>query len=273
VSVTAPLADVGLREPPPAPDRPPGWAVAPPDFVGVGMQRCGTTRWFDLIVSHPAVQAPHATRKELHYFDRFHDGGFTDAEARRYREYFPRPQGAITGEWTPLYASAPWVPPLLARSAPDARLLVLLRDPVERYRSAMARHARVAAARGEALNAMAPFDALARSLYHQAMLGLLRHFDRSRVLVLQYERCVADPRGELARTLAFLGLEPAPAGEEPDFDARPNEQPHKPELADDAVAAITDSLRDDVAALAEAFPEIDLRLWPRFASAGPTGPR
>jgi hypothetical protein len=53
------------------PVAPSGWTVAPPDFVGVGAQKAGTTWWYTLLSSHPGVHAPPGRRKELHYFDRF----------------------------------------------------------------------------------------------------------------------------------------------------------------------------------------------------------
>jgi len=259
----APLgADGGLDMPPALPACPAGWRTGPPDFIGVGIQRCGTTRWFDLISAHP--QVIRATRrKELHYFDRFYDGGCTPAELTRYHQYFPRSDGHKTGEWTPLYASAPWIPPLLAAAAPDARLLVLLRDPVERYLSGLQVDISVARKRGAPLSRYAPLEQFVRGLYHAQLAGLLRHFDRSRVLVLQYERCTREPRAELRRTFEFLGLQDTEFA--PELDAHPEYQPEKPALDAAARDAYVQSYRDDVLALIEAFPEIDVRLWPNFA--------
>jgi hypothetical protein len=254
----------GIRQPPPAPSCPPNMRVGPPDFVGVGAQRCGTTRWFDLLAAHPNVSVPPGLRKELHFFDRFHAGGFADADADVYHEHFPRPEGSLTGEWTPLYMAAVWVPAMLAAAAPTARLLVLLRDPVERYISAMRHHARMAELGGVALSALAPFDAYARGLYGAQLIRLLAHFDRAQVLVQQYERCVLDTLGELRRTYHFLGL-PDPGEPPAGLDAHPNRQPGEPELRLDARAALIDAYAEDVTALARNFPEIDLALWPNFA--------
>jgi Sulfotransferase family len=253
----------GIRSPPPPPRCPAGWRAGPPDFVGVGAQRCGTTRWFDLVTGHPNVLAPPGTRKELHYFDRFHAGGFTAVDQAAYREYFPRPDGQVIGEWTPLYLAAPWVPRMLAAAAPDALLLVLVRDPVERYLSGLQRHQRMALAAGEPLSAMAPLEAFARGLYGGQLARLLGYFDRSRVLVQQYERCTRDPLVELGRTYRFLGL---PVSEiEPNLDAHPNRQLEKPELHCDARRALIEAYTEDVARLIGAFPEIDVGLWPNFA--------
>jgi hypothetical protein len=258
----APATDGGIDMPPPPPACPPGWRTGPPDFIGVGVQRCGTTRWFDLISAHPEVIRA-ARRKELHYFYRFYAGGCTLAELARYHEYFPRGAGHKTGEWTPVYSSAPWIPRLLAAAAPDARLLVLLRDPVERYLSGLQVDITVAERRGAPLSRYAPLEQFVRGLYHAQLAGLLRHFERSQVLVLQYERCTLEPRSELRRTFEFLGLEDTEFA--PELDAHPTHQPEKPELDADTRSAYVQSYRDDVLSLIESFPEIDVRLWPNFA--------
>jgi Sulfotransferase domain len=261
--------DGGIDTPPPPPPCPTGWRTGPPDFVGVGVQRCGSTRWFALIRTHPEVD--HANRaKELHYFDRFYAGGFTHADAVVYHQYFPRRSGNKTGEWTPLYASAPWIPRLLATAAPHAQLLVLLRDPVERYLSALELNTRVAGRRGVPLSRYAPLEAFLRGLYHEQLSTLLNYFERSRVLVLQYERCTQDPRSELRRTYGFLGLNDTEFV--PPLDAHPKRQPEKPGLDAGTRSAFVEAYRNDVLSLIEAFPEIDVTLWPNFAHLAKRSP-
>jgi len=258
-----PLTCQGVRTPPPPPAAPAGWHVGPPDFVGVGAQRSGTTRWFDLIVAHPEVVAPPATRKELHFFDRFHSSPFTAEDAQVYGKYFPRPPGLLTGEWSPSYLPSPWVPAMLAEAAPGARVLVLLRDPVERYISALARHHRVARASGQPLSAMAPLDAFARGLYHSQLRRLRKRFARSQMLILQYERTTAETRSELRRTYEFLGL--GDPGFLPDLSAHPNRQVQKPDLPPEVRRALVDAYAEEVALLVRDYPEVDVGLWPNFA--------
>jgi hypothetical protein len=260
-----------VRQPAPPPSCPPGWVTGPPDFVGVGAQRCGTTRWFRLIASHPEV-ASLPEDKELHFFDRFYAGGFSDEEVARYREYFPRDGRRKTGEWTPLYGSSAWVPKLLARAAPGTRLLVLLRDPVERFSSALQHNARLSHEQGMPLNRLAPVEAFRRGFYHAEIGMLLPYFDPSQILVLQYERCAREPLEQLRRTFEFIGL--ADTGFAPaELDANPNPQPSKPKLDAEARDSYVRAYRDDVEALAAAFPEIDLALWPNFADLAGCRPR
>jgi Sulfotransferase domain len=260
--LTLQRSDGGMPVPRPPLPCPPGARTGPPDFVGIGGQRCGTTRWFRLIASHPEVSVPPLA-KELHYFDRFYEGGFTAADAKRYGEYFPRREGQRAGEWTPLYASAPWIPGLLARAAPRAKLLMLVRDPVERFASGLQHNARQAREQGMALSRLAPVEAFARGLYHAQVEAVLAHFDRSQLLVLQYERCARDPLSQLRRTFEFLGV--GDGFVPPELDARPNSQLSKPRLDPEVRDSYVRAYREDVVALASAFPQIDLGLWPNFA--------
>jgi hypothetical protein len=261
--LTLQKAEGGIPVPAAPPPCPPGSRTGPPDFVGIGGQRCGTTRWFRLIASHPEVSVPPLA-KELHYFDRFYEGGFEEDDARLYHEYFPRREGQKAGEWTPLYASAPWIPKLLARAAPDARLLMLVRDPVERLVSGLQHNARPSREHGLPLNRLAPVEAFARGLYHLQLEGVFAYFDRSRVLVQQYERCVRDPVGELRRTFEFIGLEDV-GFLPPELEASIGAQSSKAELDPETRDSYARAYREDVVALARAFPQIDLRLWPSFA--------
>jgi hypothetical protein len=260
--VTLHRSDGGINPPQPPPSCPPGWRTGPPDFVGVGVQRCGTTRWIRLIAAHPEVIWPPSA-KELHYFDRFYLGGWAEREIAGYHQYFPRDGKRKVGEWTPLYMSAPWVPALLSQAAPRVRLLVLLRDPVERYLSGLQHDAGAAREQGASLSRLSPLDAFARGLYHAQLSSLLAHFERSQILVLQYERCAREPLVELRKTFEFLEL--SDVDFVPDLTIAPNRQASKPKLDSQAKQAYVRAYRDDVLALVEAFPEIDLELWPNFS--------
>ena len=197
-----------LPQPPVAPD---GWSAAPPDYIGVGTARSGTTWWDSLVSAHPQVSRLDGTPKEVHFFDGLWHGELSDADVSRYHAFFARPEGHLSGEWTPGYMLDVWTPRLLQRAAPDARLLVLLRDPVERFRSGRTlaeNRFTVGSTARAAANA-----AFNRGIYADQLQRLFSVFPREQVLVLQYERCVADPAAELRRTYEFIGLEPEmPAG-------------------------------------------------------------
>jgi hypothetical protein len=248
--------------PPAVPD---GWTTGPPDFVGVGAQRAGTSWWFDLIAQHPSV-ASDAT-KELHYFDRFCFTPFSERDIHEYRRFFPRPASGITGEWTPRYMHDFWTPRLLARAAPEAKILVLLRDPIERYRSGFTLVASTMRKRDPFTIPLRANDQLHRSLYFEQLTRLLEHFDRSQLLVLQYERCLGDPASQLRRTYEFLALDPPDHVPESIHDRIGRPRPSA-ELSEKLMRTLKDRLADDVSGLARTFGEIDLALWPNFRDWG-----
>ena len=103
-----------------------------PDFIIIGAQKCGTTALYVLLTNHPSVKP--AGVRELHFFDlpeRFAKG------PEWYRRCFPTPQWkngrrSITGEKTPYYLFHPHVPERMAEVVPRVRLMVLLRNPVDR---------------------------------------------------------------------------------------------------------------------------------------------
>jgi hypothetical protein len=236
-----------------------GEATGPPGFVGIGAQKAGTTWWFGLIASHPDVAHRDDIHKERHFFDRFATRSFGPVERAQYHAWFPRPEGKMTGEWTPDYLHLDWVPPLLAETAPEARLLVLLRDPVERFRSGLAHHRHH---RG-ALTAGVYTDALVRGFYDRALAQWTRHFPPEQILVLQYERCVQNPLAELERTYRFLDLSPFTPDE---VQERVNRSKTQLALPEDARRRLRELYEPDVSALAASRSEVEPGLWPNFSN-------
>jgi hypothetical protein len=256
-----------LPRPKPPPEVPPGWRVGPPDFVGVGTQRSGTTWWWSVLVGHPEVAhdrtihragginaVGHTAGKELHFFDRF--AAVRDIAPADYHRYFPRPAGSIVGEWTPRYMYDFWTAPMLHQVAPETKLLVMLRDPVQRFLSGLARW-------GPQPDPVLYPDQFHRGLYGQQLQHLLTYFDRSQVLVLQYERCLADPATEATRTFEFLGVEPDRWQPGDSATRRVGiVSPDKPSLGERTLAAIGDAYQSDLRCLLRQCPDLDTALWP-----------
>jgi hypothetical protein len=233
--------------------------------VGVGAQKCGTSWWNALIHAHPDVHRSGRQPKELHFFDDAWERGWGAADAARYAAYFPRPDGGFAGEWTPGYLIDFWTPALIARAAPGTRVLVLLRDPLERFRSGLT-HSDDATS--TALSHRDAAGAFQRGLYAQQLRRLFDAFPREQVLLLQYERCRADPAGELARTFRFIGLpdatlDPAVFGREVNPTTSRKVEPSR-ELRD----ALVTAYGIDLEALRILAPELDLSLWPTARAAG-----
>ena len=257
----------GPRQPgPPAPPAvPDGWHVGPPHYVGVGAQKAGTSWWNRLIGAHPDVVSAGGRPKELHFFDRAWETPFGEEDADRYRRYFPVPEGSVAGEWTPGYLIDFWTPELIARAAPEARILVLLRDPIDRFRSGLTHQ--LATSRVP-LGHRDIQGAFQRSLYAPQLRRVLAAFPAEQVWVGQYEACRADAARELARTYAFLGLAPH------ELDAQTFRGEVNPTTREKFApgprlhASLLEGYADDMAQLAELLPELDLSLWPSARESG-----
>ncbi len=266
------LVRSGRRSPPKPenqpPQLPPGWRIDPPDFVGVGSARSGTTWWDELIHAHPDVVRVPGVPKEVHFFDRFWEGAFDGADADRYHRFFPRPSGKRAGEWTPGYALDFWTPPLLRRTAPDAKLLLLVRDPVERFRSGLTlTENRMTLDWKQRASANGGFQ---RGVYADQLLRLWAAFPREQVLVLQFEQCVRDPSAQLRRTFAFLRLDQA-AADDIDIERRVNEtKVRKVPMSDWQRRLLVERYAPENARLAALVPELDLSLWQSSLGGRPT---
>jgi hypothetical protein len=236
----------------------PGERTGPPDFVGIGVQKAGTSWWYELIADHPGVTARADLHKERQYLSHMADRPFGPAEVATYAAWFPRRQGTITGEWTPDYLSFAWVPPLLQAAAPAAKLLVLLRDPVERFLSGLSYRL----AQGAEPTGATVADAVRQGFYARWLGRYLDYFPTEQLLVLQYEACAADPGSQLAATYHFLGL-----GDHVPVDLhRPvNPSGEKVALDPEARRRLVDLYEPDVEALTRLVPSLDRSRWPNFA--------
>jgi hypothetical protein len=208
-----------------------------PDFVILGAMKAGTSSLFAYLGEHPRVMAPPG--KEIHFFDLAYRRG-----PDWYRRHFPRRAevaaaerrlgaSVAIGEATPYYLFHPLAAGRIHGLLPDARLIVLLRDPVARafshYRHMIqhgreslsfadalaAEEARLRAAEA-ALHGGDPAGAAAhryhsyraRGLYLEQLLRYRAVYPAQQILVLRSEDMFADPQAALDAALAFLGLDP-----------------------------------------------------------------
>jgi hypothetical protein len=233
--------------------------------VGVGAQKAGTSWWNAVIHRHPAVHRAGGQPKELHFFDQSWEESFGDADIERYWRYFPRPPGGVAGEWTPGYLIDFWTPELLARAAPGARILVLLRDPVERFRSGLSHQLATSRAPLTHRDIQGAFQ---RGLYAPQLQRVLDAFPADQVFVGQYEACRDDPVAEAARTFAFLRLDTATL----DADVLRVEVNPTTGRKFEPSAALRRSLLDgyapDMERLGRMLPALDLSLWPSAREVG-----
>jgi hypothetical protein len=222
-----------------------------PEVVIVGAQRSGTTTLFRLLSDHPQVVRPTAS-KGMAYFDLNYDRG-----PRWYRGQFPlkltaswrsRGRRRVTFESSGYYMFHPLAAERIAAELPDAKVIVMLRNPVDRAYSAH-RHelrrgfeteefeaavelepSRIA---GEADRIRA--DPLYRSFEHQhhAYLGrgeyaaqiirLHEALGRERTYVVDADEFFRDQAAEFAKLVSWLGLEEPPPRPDEAWNAQPRE--------------------------------------------------
>lgn len=212
-----------------------------PDFIIIGAQRGGTTSLYNYLAEHPGIGA--ASIKEVHFFDSPH---FQQGLAW-YRAHFPtvaekfyaeRLQKVkfITGEASPYYLFYPHAPARIARTLPGVKLIVMLRNPVDRayshYYHERAGGAEQISSFEEAIDCEEErlagvaekmrederyysfnhrhFSYLARGMYVDQLRSWMSLFSREQMLIIKSEDFYKDPAAIFKQCLAFLGLESLP---------------------------------------------------------------
>lgn len=187
-----------------------------PDFLIIGAQRAGTTSLYFYLAQHAMVAS--AIKKEIHYFDASYDRG-----PSWYRAHFPLSSSlqeatshprAITGEATPHYLFDPSAPERAASLLPQARLIALLRNPVERAHSHWRHTVRAGyeplafeeAIRQEEARDDPHYAYLARGMYASQLERWMKYFDPEQFLVLRSEDLFAEPQAILDQLAVFVGI-------------------------------------------------------------------
>lgn len=249
-----------------------------PTYFVVGVKRSGTTSLDEYVVDHPLVLRG-LVEKGSRYYDVNYDKGpawfrthlplVSDVD-RQERRLGARP---IFGESSPYYCFHPDAPARIAADVPDARLLLLLRDPVQRAWS----HYRYEVARGfetlEADEALAQeeqrladpdprarayahrhFSYAGRSRYAEQLRRLHTHFSPEQVLVLRSETLFERPTETMDRVFDHLGLPPHRQTEH-----RAHKALQAQPVPESFRALLTAAVADDLAALPAEAPGVS---WP-----------
>ena len=202
-----------------------------PDFIIVGAQKAGTTSLHAYLVQHPEITGPYV--KEVHYFDGGLNPQFDSfAEGENwYRAHFPfkRDVRGLAFEASPLYLFNPLCAERIYNRAPTAKIIIMLRDPIERALSQYFHNARYGlddvdletalATEEERLapalraqdyksKAFINYSYKARGCYAEQIARYFEFFPKEQILILESERFFADPSTTLRRTCEFVGVNP-----------------------------------------------------------------
>src|SRR5215208_27541 len=200
-----------------------------PDFLILGAQKAGTTALYAYLRRHPKITGP--SWKEVSYFDRHYSRG-----PSWYRGNFPnflRTRGELVGEASPSYLFHPLAPQRVKELLPEARLVALVRNPVDRalshynhevalgrepfsFEDALATEEERLEGEEERLRADPSYFSSewwshtykARGRYAEQLERWLAVFPREQLLVLPSDDLGSDPARAHAQVLEFLGAPP-----------------------------------------------------------------
>jgi hypothetical protein len=199
-----------------------------PDFIIAGTQKGGTTSLHGYLSQHPQVLS--SSVKEVHYFDWNYQRGLN-----WYRRHFPMAaegaNGTICGESSPFYMFCPHSPRRIAELVPTVKIIVLLRNPVDRayshfhHNQSLQREplpfeeaikAEAERTEGERKRMLADenyqslqyqqYSYLERGIYVEQLTRLWEHFPRQNTLILQSEEFFRNTPGMFDRVLSFLEI-------------------------------------------------------------------
>jgi hypothetical protein len=227
--------------------RSPGHGRLLPDYLIIGVAKGGTTTLAAWLNDHPFV-AP-AAQKEVHYFDYQYalgeDWYRSNFPTQRARDHFTSRHGRpfLTGEASPSYISHRWAPERIADALPDVKLIVALRNPVDRAYSQfqMSRRAgeeplesfeaavnaegarlqpeldRSEADPGYYSGRLGAWSYLLRSRYAEQLERWYRLFPSDRFHFVKTEDLAVAPGSTLESLATFLGLPERGRAEYPNF--------------------------------------------------------
>jgi Sulfotransferase family len=205
--------------------------MAMPDFFVAGAPKAGTTALHAALAQHPSLHLSAVKEPKFFLTDGPPPVQGGPGDSKTYREHVWRrsdyealfdgaPPGTLRGESTPFYLYSAEAQLRIRAQVPDAKLIIVLRDPVERAHSNWTHlwsagldpiHDFLGACAAEDRRIAAGWA----QFWHYKKLGLygaqVEHlysvFPREQVFLLRYHTMVEDPPGTLDKICAFLGVE------------------------------------------------------------------
>jgi hypothetical protein len=223
--------------------------MALPDFFIAGAPKAGTTALHAALARHPSLYMSAVKEPKFFLTDGPPPTRGGPGDAATYREHVwrradyealfaPAPAGTLRGESTPFYLYNQAAQVRIRALIPDAKLIVILRDPVERahsnwthlwsagldpigdvVRACAEEERRAAAGWAEFWR----YTALGR--YGEQLEHLYTVFPRDQVMVFRYRALIEHPAGVLDRICAFLGVPTGIVSEVPRENVTAHPQP------------------------------------------------
>lgn len=175
-----------------------------PDFIGVGVQRAGTSWLYECLKEHGEVFLP---QKEVHFFNKKYDKGID-----WYYSLFEIKDGSkIAGEFTPDYLFNEQSIKAICETCPDSKLIVILRDPFERAYSAynlFVAHGRYEGMSFQEAISQDPWI-VQQSMYFAQLEKLYSIFPKEQIKIYDFEDISKKPLWLLNDLYTYLGVDSA----------------------------------------------------------------
>lgn len=176
-----------------------------PTFIGLGAQKCASTWVHHVLNDHP--EAMVSTPKELDYFSYYYGRGYYWYE--QHFEAATRGEKAI-GENSPSYLPHPLAPERAALYAPDLKIIVALRDPIERAYSNHLHMVMLGYLKGPDLSFEYGLEHnpmyVEQSRYAKHLRNWMNHFSREAFHIVLQEDVRNDGVGEALRLYRHLDI-------------------------------------------------------------------
>lgn len=190
-----------------------GTTMVLPSFFLCGAPKAGTTSVYHYLDAHPDVHMSEP--KEPFYFYHADRATLEEYSERYFGEYDGE---HAVGEGTTGYMGHPEVPARIAQEIPDARLIFLLRNPIDRAYSEYWYHLQRGkyrpnttfseVIRGEDDDTLG-VGIIGLGMYYDHLVRYEQHFDRSQMLVVLFDRLVSEEDRFLEDLYSFIGVDDA----------------------------------------------------------------
>ena len=206
-----------------------------PDFYIIGTQKGGTSSLYDYLTEHPSIESCYS--KEPSYFDRYYERGLNWYKINfpfKIQKFFMtkiRKKIFLTGEASVRYLDHPFTPERIKKITPNAKFIVLLRNPVSR---SFSQYTRVKGNNREQLSfedafhneskrtrddfekifsnplhyadSYFTYSYFERGIYVDKLKHWMKIFPKEQFLIIQSEIFFKNPSDTLNQVLDFLGL-------------------------------------------------------------------
>lgn len=185
----------------------------------IGAQRCGTTWLYSMLDQHPEIFMAKPIRPEPKFF--LNDEAVKAGREAYVQKYFGDTQAAVIGEKSTSYLESPAAGTHIKYFFPNAKILIMLRDPVERaisnYYFSVKNGLETRSIENVFINespapelkskiSVNPFDYLSRGEYYRYIKSYRDIFPEENIYVIINEKITMD-RGVLAALYRFLGVD------------------------------------------------------------------